>query len=141
MTDTFTINLPIPPSVNHLYRRKRGGKQVQWSKAYKQWRHDAHYLAIGQVNQQRAFQVPTTQAVAVSIRINIPRHWDIDNYKKAVHDLLEGMVYANDNQIEFSTVQRDNRIPAKHCRVTVTIINESMRKTLAAQENIKSFWF
>lgn len=80
--EAVTILLPVPPSVNRIYRHTRERGPVK-SDAYKAWIADAGW----RLQQQRPGRVPGAYVLLLAV----PRtsRMDIDNVAKAVSDLLQ----------------------------------------------------
>jgi Holliday junction resolvase RusA-like endonuclease len=88
-----TLHLPIPPSVNAIYRR--GMTSVYKTQAAKDYADEvwvASYAA--------GIQAPSNHPVVLVIHFYPanPR-FDLDNILKVLLDSLEGQVYTNDNQV------------------------------------------
>ena len=103
--------LPIPPSVNGLY--KPSGRGVYKSRAAIRWQKDVAILASSWRNRTR--WIPTTERKVIA---NIWTYWpdnkihDTHNLYKVLFDGLEGILYDNDfwvivRQQDFS-VDSDN---------------------------------
>jgi crossover junction endodeoxyribonuclease RusA len=94
--------LPYPPSANkYWYHTKRGEVLTEKARAF---RHDVW----GIVNEAGASKA--TGRLEVSITLTMPdnRKRDIDNVLKALLDALQHAgAYADDNQIDLLSVQRD----------------------------------
>lgn len=79
------VEVPVPPSVNHLYRRGRGKRRWVRSRSYERWLDVA--VPLMRFSLQRA---PLPAAVLVTIRGG--KGWsagrDIDNTLKACLDAL-----------------------------------------------------
>lgn len=94
------IRLPIPPSVNMMFRNVPGKGRVKTG-GYKSWLTEAGW----RLKEQR----PATLSGKYELRIRIPDqlHGDIDNRIKAVSDLLvtHGIV-KDDRHARFVSVER-----------------------------------
>jgi crossover junction endodeoxyribonuclease RusA len=93
---TVTIDLPLPPSVNRVWRVGPGGR-VHKAPAYVAWARQAGWeLAI-----QRPDHFPPGTAIAVTVRAGKARRGrDLDNLSKAICDILQThQVVANDRDI------------------------------------------
>jgi Holliday junction resolvase RusA-like endonuclease len=95
------ITLPIPPSVNHIWRRKKGGG-VFISKTYQEWLNTAHTWVRLQALPR--FDPELVLAVNVTIRPGPPgnRGWksnrDLDNCLKVLLDFMRKVkVIASDD--------------------------------------------
>ena len=99
-----TLTLPYPPSVNHLYRRTRGGRVVL-TEAGAQYKHDAGMTALA------AGIAPFTGPLVVSITVYRPRRsGDLDNTLKALLDAGNGVLWLDDQQIvELHAFRRDDK--------------------------------
>lgn len=77
-----TIDLPMPPSANHLWRS--GKKRVYRSPLYKKWRNDAAWLIKADGFDNHDIPEPVAVVIAVSAKTT----GDVDNRIKPVLDLL-----------------------------------------------------
>jgi crossover junction endodeoxyribonuclease RusA len=95
-----SIDLPIPPSVNNLYKNVPGKGRVR-SKNYKRWQRAAYPL-IAQMKRPEVF--PVSVLIVVSGKVNMRR--DVDNFAKAITDAMvncgilpgDSLRYVNDNR-------------------------------------------
>lgn len=87
------IALPLPPSVNNLWRRS--GTRIHKSTEYKAWLIEAGWLARSQYRGE-----PISGAYRISIDLLRPdrRRRDLDNFAtKAVGDLLTSLRFIRDD--------------------------------------------
>ena len=113
MTDTLSLTIPIPPSVNGLYASLANGKRVK-SKAYKQWLDEAGWFVLG----QRRGAPTITGPVDIEILIRRPSgNSDVDNRVKATLDLLVKQHVISDDRYVHSVTARWADIPS--CVVTI----------------------
>lgn len=95
------VALPLPASVNHLYRRVTlpNGRviEVKTDKA-KRWDKDAALLAKACASRHRWRCRPKGQKVVVEVWAYWPdaRRRDMNNLHKQIADVLEGIVYEDD---------------------------------------------
>ena len=82
VVDSVTVLLPVPPSVNRIYRHTKENGPVR-SEAYKAWIDGAGW----RLQMQRPGRVPGAYVLLLAV----PRtsRMDIDNAAKAVSDLLQ----------------------------------------------------
>lgn len=108
----YVFTLPLPPSVNHMYRRGRRGTYL--SDAARAWKHAAHIAAL------EIFPEPLTGEIVVVWDFYMPDgRSDASNRIKALEDALQGAAYLNDRQIVSGTY---NKLRDKHNpRVEATI--------------------
>jgi Holliday junction resolvase RusA-like endonuclease len=108
------LELPYPPSVNHLWRRFRN--RTVLSREGRDYRRDVRLaLAAGRVT-------PLLGPLAVSIDVNPPdrRRRDLDNLHKALLDALgRGGAYFDDSQIDRLTITRCGIVRGGRVRVQV----------------------
>jgi crossover junction endodeoxyribonuclease RusA len=96
------LSLPVPPSVNAMYRNVAGRGRVKTA-AYKRWVRDAdsHYL------MQKPRLRPIVGEYELSIRLPKATRGDVDNRVKAVADyLVSREITADDRHCQKITVQR-----------------------------------
>ena len=112
MTQLFEIELPFPPSVNHMYRAGFGGKRLLTKKA-KDFRSTVCMLVLNQCNRTNA-PLPIVGSIWVSIVANYPdndRKRDIDNLLKATLDALQiAKVFCDDCQVGRLTISRGVKV-------------------------------
>lgn len=86
----------LPPSVNHIYRRRKDG-QVFKTQAYNTWANGEGY----DLNRQMAGQKKWTGPVYLTLAMKRPRsNSDLDNRQKGIFDLLQAHgVIDNDKNI------------------------------------------
>jgi crossover junction endodeoxyribonuclease RusA len=119
MSQSCTIHLPYPPSVNHYWRNVRGRTLIsEQGRAYR-----TH--AAWSVRQVRAPAFGEAR-LAVELTAYMPdrRRRDLDNVGKAVLDALQHAgIYADDSQIDdLRIVRGELRPPAGAMTVTLRTI-------------------
>ena len=107
MSDVYSFTLSLPPSVNHMYLRRRGGG-LRLSPDASAWKQAAYFAALevftdaleGEIEAVYDFYFPDKRS-------------DIDNGLKALNDALQGAAYINDRQIHRLTATKhlDKRNP------------------------------
>lgn len=117
----FVLDLPMPPSVNAIWRARRGqggGKpQFYLDAKYKAWKLqcDGIYMATRP-------KVRLATPVKVDLHFDwhaVRKHSDLDNRQKAVLDWLQRVgILENDNQVRSLTANWGENMP-NGCRVTV----------------------
>lgn len=112
-SDVYTFTLPLPPSVNHMYRRRRDGG-VRLSPDAAAWKQAAFYEAL-----QHFPEMLTGEIEAVYDFYFPDRRPDLDNGLKALNDALQGAAYVNDRQIHRLTATK--HIDKRNPRVEVTL--------------------
>ena len=107
------ITLPLPPSVNAMYRH--AGHMVYKTADAKQWEKDAMLLLNTQWKEK-----PKLGAVTLVVDLFMKTlAGDIDNRLKALLDIMQGKVYVNDKQINHLTIRKFKY--AKNPRVIVQV--------------------
>lgn len=89
------LQLPIPPSVNHMYRSKRGG-QVYRSRRYVQWMEEAA-LMIQLTRKGAKINPPFKFIMTITSGKGWRKDRDLDNCLKPVLDLLTKMNIIKDD--------------------------------------------
>ena len=94
MRKTASFDLPIPPSVNSIWRGKTNG--VYLSPKYKAWQEEAGL----RLNQQHVPQLKPPYRVQYAFGRPDRRKRDVMNLEKALSDFLEAQdVLTNDSEI------------------------------------------
>lgn len=114
---SFTLRLPLPPSVNSLFRNVPGRGRVKTG-TYKSWRRVADSYALRQKPQggfpkfERDFEV--------IVCVPSKTRGDVDNRGKASLDVLKVYGIISDDRHAVSvTVRRVLDMPGDECRVTI----------------------
>lgn len=84
----ITLNLPYPPSMNHMYKRNRIGGVYLADKA-RNYRNSARYLALEQLGHYKAMEGHLQ--IIIDLYPPDARKRDIDNILKV---LLDSIMYA-----------------------------------------------
>src|SRR5262245_38103277 len=109
-----TISLPLPPSVNRLWRAGRG--RIYRSKPYMAWRESAGWELVA----QRPVHIPGPVTVVIAAGCPDRRRRDIDNLGKSVLDLLVAhQVIEDDANVMTVTTGWDTAVPAGIVRLTI----------------------
>lgn len=104
--DAVSINLPMPPTTNHLRTPIRMGRNARLitSPDARAWKEKADALLL---LQPAPSSWDKGAPMHVSIYLWYPtRAGDIDNRTKAILDALEGHVYRNDRQIRQLVIEK-----------------------------------
>lgn len=92
------LELSWPPSINHTWAPKPGGKGFYMTPTAKQWRKDNILLLRYQVGPHTTMQGELKALIALTPP---KRTGDIDNRLKAIFDVLEAArIIKNDQQIK-----------------------------------------
>ena len=116
----FTVDLPMPPSVNTMFvqRRAEGKTGRSLSPEYKRWR-DAAGLML-KAAWRRAGSPQITAPWGYEMRFNLDHGSDISNRAKAPEDLLvKGKITPGDQWMNDGRVIRDRTIPQLTVRIRV----------------------
>ena len=111
------LELPLPPSVNRLWRRV--GARTLLSREGRSYRSRIHRLLAARGVQ------PLAGRLAVAIEVHPPdrRRRDLDNLQKALLDSMQhGGVYFDDSQIDELCIRRCEQIPGGLVQVCVTLL-------------------
>ena len=76
------LNLPYPPTANHMWQRRRNGMRL--SDAYQRWLTSAGYIA----NAQRAGKMTGRYKLSIQAVRPDRKRRDLDNIIKPISDLL-----------------------------------------------------
>lgn len=117
-------------------RRVAGGKIVPAKRMTVRYR-EAKAAIKGRARTIAAGRLPIAGlALEIRVRVFLPpaRRNDAINFSKCTHDALEGVVYANDNQLHRATWERAGvDIDAPRCEITITrLVPATQRLTQAA---------
>lgn len=119
MSDTVEVDLPMPPSVNALWRSGRGRK-VYRSPKYTAWLKEAGW----EIQRQRHGKIDGPYRADIILRPKTNRRRDADNFAKAVLDLLGAHSLTDDDSLCVAPRPRwwtsdDEHIEPGWCRVIV----------------------
>jgi Holliday junction resolvase RusA-like endonuclease len=117
MTAPFAINLPLPPSVNTLFRNVPGKGRVRTA-AYRRWKEACTSYAWKQkpIGGFPRFDRDFEVIVCVPAKMQ----GDVDNRGKAAVDILVAWaIISDDSHAVRVAVQRVVDMPAGECRVIV----------------------
>lgn len=117
MSAVIVIDLPVPPSVNRIWRANRAGpKKVSLSPEYKAWKDHADRLTMTTAQ----FRGLKTIVGPFEVKIIIQRQrGDLDNRAKGILDWLQSRGVVVDDKYCERLVMEWGEAPAG-CRVTVT---------------------
>lgn len=103
----YHLELPVPPSVNAIWRSARNGKVFKTHKA-------RNYQNAAKLSARSALEaawndgeIPLTGKVGINIiyvASETSRNRDIDNMLKLILDSLQGVVYENDSQVNHISI-------------------------------------
>jgi len=97
----LVLELPMPPSVNSLFRNVPGHGRAK-TKLYKDWIKEAHWMLIAQRNQSKKRHKRIDGNVSVEVKAYRAgsKRRDLDNILKALLDLLTNtQTIADDSQV------------------------------------------
>lgn len=122
MMPLFEIDLPFPPSVNHMYKNGWRGKRILTKEA-STFREKVIYLVLNKWNREKA-PLPIVGDIAVYMVARFPsgqdRKRDIDNLLKATLDALQAAkVFCDDSQVAKLTIERGDKVNAGEIKVQV----------------------
>lgn len=102
MIDTYSLTLPLPPSVNHYYlRNKQGGMRVSVEGE------DFRWQVMQAVRQSKMPKLKGRICLVARIFPKDKRITDIDNRIKALQDALQiAGAFENDSQIDELHIMR-----------------------------------
>lgn len=95
---SFSLVLPLPPSVNAMHVFGKGGRIVARSSVYKTW---IQYAGISYRKQFPRFPEPLMGRLrAQYLFIFTNTDGDVFNREKCLSDFLQGKLYGDDEQID-----------------------------------------
>lgn len=109
------LSLPLPPTLNALYRTNPNGHGLYKTKECKDWEETVQWLAKPSVSSK----VQKGSFVHMEVVIFYHYERDIDSCQKALQDCLQGYAYDDDRQIVSLLVRKikDTRSPRLEVRV------------------------
>lgn len=107
-----TIELPLPPSINHYYRPTNKVGRLRLGPDAEAFRWEVKAAT-------QRFGAPAEGKVALIVGLYLVRDTDIDNRLKALLDALQDRLYRNDRQIVRLVV---NKVRSKRAYCTVRLI-------------------
>lgn len=109
MLDAVVLVLPYPPTVNHYYRLRRGGKGLCLSPAAEQYRIDC----FAAVQDQGAPRIAGRLLLEADIYPPDQQERDIDNLGKGLFDALQACgVFPSDRLVDCQRfTRRESRPP------------------------------
>ena len=113
---SYGLTLPFPPSTNTMYRR--AGHTMHLSAAGKAFKDEvAKQIAdtLGAVDK-----IEGRVGVQIELFRKDRRAYDIDNYCKSVLDVLKGVFFDDDKQVDWLVVKRREVTPPGFCEVIVS---------------------
>lgn len=116
----YVLDLPVPPSVNRIWRNNTGnnGSAVSRAPAYKAWIKEAGMALVldGLLRGRRTIEGKFTAIVEIN---RDAARGDLDNRVKALFDFAQSMLFiANDRNLEEYLV-RWSANPGRGCRLTL----------------------
>ena len=91
----------IPPSVNHYWKAK--GKRRFLTKKAREWKELVRSIIKSKFPDHKLFTQRLTVKVTLCVRF---RRGDIDNRLKAILDAFNGLVWVDDKQVDFLSIER-----------------------------------
>lgn len=123
------LELPYPPSVNHLWRRV--GHRTLLSRRGRAYRRQVHNLLVAHRVQ------PLEGRLAVTVEVHPPdrRRRDLDNLQKGLFDAMQHAgIFLDDSQIDELHILRCECVPGGLVRVCVMPLTPSESETVAKPE-------
>jgi Holliday junction resolvase RusA-like endonuclease len=114
----YVLNLPVPPSVNRIWRNNGVNGTVTRAPVYKAWIKDAGMALVvdGALRGRRT--IPGKFTAMVEIQRGAVQG-DLDNRTKALFDFAQAMLFiSNDKHLEAYTVRWVDET-ARGCRLTL----------------------
>lgn len=100
-----TLELPLPPSTNHLYATVRGQRVL--SREGRQYKAEVGWLIRQAISRQQVVAFAPETRLGVALHACISRQRDLDNLAKIVLDsLTDGHLWSNDRWVDWLTLCR-----------------------------------
>ncbi len=114
----LTLTLPLPPSVNAMYRYGNG--RAYKTDAAKAWAQEVGYVARSACKRQN-WKCAKGRKVRLTLKAFWPdaRRRDMNNLHKALCDALEHIVYDNDRYVLIT--DEDYRVDRQRPRIEVVV--------------------
>jgi Holliday junction resolvase RusA-like endonuclease len=123
------LELPYPPSVNHLWRRV--GHRTLLSRQGRAYRRQVHNLLVA----HRTRQLEGRLAVTVEVHPPDRRRRDLDNLQKGLFDAMQHAgVFLDDSQIDELHILRCACVPGGLVRVCVMPLTPTEPEAVAEPE-------
>lgn len=121
----ITVEMPLPPSANHLFVNLKGGGRAK-SAAYKAWIDDARYHVMMQWRAMGKPVWPADMPMQLHVRLGLEnRKRDATNCVKAIEDILvRELPVPDDRWNDFISIKRDLNIPGM-ARVTLAPLDST----------------
>lgn len=115
----LTVDLPLPPSANHLFANAHGGGRVKTA-AYKGWLEEARYHVITAWRAAGKPEVGRETPMSLTLRLGLTeRRRDASNTVKAIEDVLvKELPIPDDRYNDRILIERDETL-AGIARVTI----------------------
>lgn len=115
----LTVDLPLPPSANHLFANAHGAGRVKTA-AYKAWIEEARYCVITAWRAAGKPEVGAKVPMGMHLRLGLSdRRRDASNCVKAIEDVLaRELPIPDDRYNDRIFIERDEAIPGV-ARVTI----------------------
>ena len=125
------LDLPYPPSVNHLWRRV--GRRTVLSRAARAYRTAVKAAFLAHLLDHGVRRYTCRLSVFIDVHPPDKRRRDIDNVIKAALDALAyGGAYADDSQVEDLHIRKRECVPKGKLRVRIVPLTDPGDATGAA---------
>lgn len=112
---SFSMILPMPPALNHLYVNiPRKGRVLSYKGS--DWKKGAGWEA-----RQHWKGEPSKAPFTVSIELHVKHVRDIDSSSKLLLDAMQGIVYENDTQVDELNIRRYKAAKGEDGWIEVTV--------------------
>jgi crossover junction endodeoxyribonuclease RusA len=124
-TDSMTLTLPVPPSINAQYATVQGRRVLSATgRAYKDYVAQRIMVAFArapQRNQLRAALHQSLLTLSIHFQFGAPMRRDLDGGLKITQDAVCEALGLNDNRIVELHLSKQPLPPADHPRITVIL--------------------
>ena len=119
MTPIVSLTLPLPPSTNHLYERRKGGYELRLTEAARGYEFIVN-RAVADLDLPEGYRLRPPLRVRIGLVLATRRRRDLDNSAKYLLDSLAfALGFDDDGIVELHLTKEVKRGCEEQCFVTV----------------------